>query len=355
MLVVLAAQLGISLAAAIQLATVYALFYGAGQPLWGILSDRLGRVTVMKIALVGAIVGSIASIAIPGYWPLLVSRALTGLMVGALYPMLITIVADTIEGPARYREISNLQTVSALGTTGATLVAGALAAWLDWRAVFAITILTATVALVPLVRLPNSRPDHLAGRWKAALQPWPLWLYFVAIVEGAVLLGILTYMVPAMEHSGTPVALAGLLAAGYGVGIVVGSQTVKVVAKRIERPVILVIGGVFLIGAYVLATISPTAAALTVTSLLVGLSNSFLHSTLQGWVAAVSPTARATTISFFATCLFLGAGLATGVTAQLAANGGYRSIFAGTAVLAAVLLGMAGLSFRRWLRTHTLG
>jgi DHA1 family inner membrane transport protein len=355
MLVVLAARVGVSLEAAIQLTTLYAVLYGAGQPVWGFVSDRIGRVTVLRIALAGAVIGSIASIAIPGYLPLLISRAFTGLMVGALYPTLLTIFGDTLSGTARYREISNLQTVSALGTTGATLVAGAIAVVLDWRVVFAVTIVAASIVLIPLMRVRNVRPPRTTGQLRTAVRGWPLWVYGIGFVEGLVLLGVLTYIVPAMEHVGVPVAIAGLLAATYGIGIVVGSRLVQPVSRRIARPFVLLIGGVLLIAAYTVATLSESVIALTVTALLIGLANSFMHSTIQGWVTAVSPTARATTVSIFAASLFLGSGVATGVTAGFAAHGGYRVIFAITAAVSVLLVAAATLSFRRWLRTHSLG
>jgi len=355
MLVVLSTDLGVGLERAAQLAAVYALFYGLGQPLWGIVSDRLGRVGVLRIALLGAALGSLASMLVPGEVPLLIARGFTGLMVGALYPMLITLVGDTMTGAGRYREISNLQTVSALGTTVATLAAGALASWLDWRVVFGVTLVGSAAAFVALLGTGNGRPEPSAGRLLAALRAWPLYLYGLAFFEGAVLLGTLTYIVPAMEHAGVPVALAGVLAATYGIGIVVGSRLVNRVAARTGRPVVVAIGGAFLVAGYLLAALLGDPATLAVTALLVGLSNSFMHSSIQGWATAVAPSARATTVSFFATSMFVGAGVATGISARTAASGDYRTIFILTAAFAVLVAAAAAISFARWLRTHSMG
>ena len=49
MLVTMAAALGASLASVTATASLYYLLYGGVQPVWGMLSDRLGRVRVMRL------------------------------------------------------------------------------------------------------------------------------------------------------------------------------------------------------------------------------------------------------------------------------------------------------------------
>jgi MFS family permease len=55
MLVTIAASLGTSLAGVAATASLYYLLYGGMQPVWGMLSDRLGRVRVMRLTLFGAV------------------------------------------------------------------------------------------------------------------------------------------------------------------------------------------------------------------------------------------------------------------------------------------------------------
>ncbi|MDX3762079.1 MFS transporter [Streptomyces mirabilis] len=165
MLVLLAEEEGVSLDGAVQLVTSYVLSYALGQPVWGLLADRLGRLSVLRLALVGTLLGSAASVAAPGSAALLVIRAMTGLFVGSLFPSVLTIVGDSYTGAARAREISSLQTFTALGTTAATLAAGGLAAWLHWRVVFALTAAGAALSLVLLrrVRFPTAKRGALTA------------------------------------------------------------------------------------------------------------------------------------------------------------------------------------------------
>src|SRR5215203_3513854 len=61
MLVTIAAALGVSLEQAAAAASVYFLLYGLMQPVWGMLSDRLGRARVMRLALLAALVPGLLS------------------------------------------------------------------------------------------------------------------------------------------------------------------------------------------------------------------------------------------------------------------------------------------------------
>lgn len=353
MLVVMAERIGVDLGQVVQLVAVYSLAYALGQPLWGIVSDRVGRTSVLSLALAGAVLGSAASILIPGFLPLVISRAFTGLCVGALYPTVLTILGDALQGPSRAREISIMQTSSALGTTVATLIAGSIALWLDWRVIFGITLVSAAVVFLRIRGTGDrhaTRPPRSLG---AAFSVWPVVLYVFAFLEGMAFLGALTYIVPAMEYGGIAVEVAGVLAAIYGVGIILGSLSMARLVARFSRPVLIVAGGIALTAAWLIATVAVSGVWLTATAFLVGLGNSFLHSSVQAWVTEVSPQARATTISLFATSLFLGAGAATALTAEWADYAAYREIFLITTVISFVVSVAAALGYVLWSRSRS--
>ena len=65
MLVTIAAALGASLAETTATASLYFLLYGLMQPVWGMLSDRLGRVRVIRLTLFGAAVAGVLSAVAP--------------------------------------------------------------------------------------------------------------------------------------------------------------------------------------------------------------------------------------------------------------------------------------------------
>src|SRR5215207_5710105 len=78
MLVTIAADLGVPLAQAAAAASAYFLLYGLMQPVWGMLSDRLGRVRTMRLTMVGVLVPGLLSALAPSLAVLVVARALRG-------------------------------------------------------------------------------------------------------------------------------------------------------------------------------------------------------------------------------------------------------------------------------------
>jgi MFS family permease len=78
MLLTIAASLGASLTEVAATASLYYLLYGLMQPVWGMLSDRLGRVRVMRLTLFGAAVAGILSSLAPNLTVLIAARAFAG-------------------------------------------------------------------------------------------------------------------------------------------------------------------------------------------------------------------------------------------------------------------------------------
>jgi DHA1 family inner membrane transport protein len=352
MLVALATFTDLSLAQAVQLVAVYALFYAFGQPLWGLLSDRFGRLTVLRTALLGAVFGAVASTLFVSYLPLLVVRAFTGFMFGALYPTLLTLLGDTRKGIDRARGLSDLQIYSSLGATLATLGAGAVATFVDWRLVFGLPALGSAAILFALAKVAASPVARGRFQLRRAFTGAAIGLYAIALVEGMVLLGALTYIVPALQHAGVGIGLAGLLATGYAVGVILGARAMKMLVHRFSRTQLICAGGSILTLACGISMLWPVPATVTLTATLIGVANAVMHSSMQGWATDVAPQARATTVSLFAASLFLGGSLGNFATASLAETGNFAGIFGYGLLLSAVLTTSATIGHAAWSRRH---
>jgi MFS family permease len=86
LLVVIAADLGVTLAQTVAIASGYFLAYGLLQPVWGIVSDRYGRVRLLRGALLGAAAAAVASAFAPTLGALVAARLVTGGLFGASSP-----------------------------------------------------------------------------------------------------------------------------------------------------------------------------------------------------------------------------------------------------------------------------
>ncbi|WP_258138484.1 MULTISPECIES: MFS transporter [unclassified Arthrobacter] len=349
MFLALSLATALTLSQAVELVAGYSLLYALGQPLWGLASDRLGRLTVLRCALFGVVLGAIASSVFTEFFPLLIARSFTGFMFGALYPTLLTLLGDTRVGLAKARGLSDLQIYSSLGTTLATLVAGALATFVDWRLVFLLPALGAIAALATLRRVAEPLREATARNFKAAFGAENLLLYAAVFLEGGLLMGMLAYVVPALQDAGVGIWISGLLGCGFAGGVIFGARLMRLLVSRFSRTWLIGIGGVVLWASFAPSAFAPSPAAFTCTAFLLGVANAVMHSSMQGWATEVAPQARATTVSLFVFSLFFGASAATYLTADLAEQGNFSRIFGIGFWLSIVLVVAATWLHARWL------
>jgi MFS family permease len=77
--------------------TSYAFAYGAGQLAYGPLSDRHGRVAVVRVAALGWSVCTALSALSISTWQFVAVRLLAGAFAGAVIPLTIVYIGDTVE------------------------------------------------------------------------------------------------------------------------------------------------------------------------------------------------------------------------------------------------------------------
>lgn len=355
LLVSISRDLGKSLGAVTVVASAYFLFYGLSQFVYGVLSDRVGRVRVMRWALVGMGVGNLAAGAAPGLETLVVAKAVAGGFAGAVLPMSLVYVGDRVAFAGRQHVIANVLAAGAVGTVIASAGAGLLGRFATWRLVFVIVAVFALGLGAVVGRLPESLGEHrgagpLTQLRAVARHPWALFLVGLAVVEGAVILGCLTFLAPALQASGQSAAVAGTVVAAYGVAIVTGMQLLKRLMRRtsISSPWLITIGGVLLVAAYLTAAASQGVVHILVASVLVGLAYTFLHSTLQTWATEAAPEARATATSLFVTGVSVGAAVATAALGGLADDHRYGVLFVIAAAVTVPVAVVAALARGRF-------
>src|ERR687890_2638419 len=355
MLVTIAASLGTSLAGITATASLYYLLYGAMQPVWGMLSDRLGRVRVMRLTLFGAVVAGVISALAPNLAVLAAARALAGGLFAAVIPAALVYVGDTVGMDSRQKALADLMAASAVGTALAT-VFGGLAAYLGaGRLAFAAPALAGGVLALLLARLsepegfaPEGREGPLVQVGRVFGRPWAVTVVGIAAVEGAVILGFLTFLAPSLESIGFSPAMAGLAVGLYGLAVLGWTRAVKLLANRLGASALILIGASMLMLGYALGAVGPSLASVSAAAVLVGGGFAFMHSTLQTWATEVVPEARATVISLFAAALFAGSAVATMAAAPLAEAGSFHVLFA-LGALTAIPLGLfAGLARHRY-------
>src|ERR671913_1344786 len=143
------------------------------------LSDRLGRVRVIRLTLFGAAVAGVLSAAAPNLAVLIAARSLAGGLFAAVIPASLVYVGDTVGMNSRQEALADLMAASAVGTALATVLGG-LAASLDaWRVAFAAPALAGVALAVLLARLPepggfdaSEREGPLVQIGRVVRRPW---------------------------------------------------------------------------------------------------------------------------------------------------------------------------------------
>jgi len=115
LLIPIAASFHVSLAAVSGAASLYYLAYGLMPPLYGVLSDRFGRVRVIRAALVGTALADALSALSPNLTALLIARFVTGGIACGVFPTTLVYLGDRFPFKVRQHAITNVLVFVALG------------------------------------------------------------------------------------------------------------------------------------------------------------------------------------------------------------------------------------------------
>jgi len=352
MLVLIAVDLRGSVEDVSQAAATYFLCYGIAQVCWAQVSDRLGRIRTMRLALTIAAVAGLASAAVPSIGWLVVARGVAGGSFAAAIPSTLVYIGDTVPVNVRQAPLTDLMTSTSLGIAAATVAGGAIAEFASWRVAFALTAVVAGVLAIVMRRLtepplPPRTPIRTSARVVLG-NPVALLVLGLAMLEGMVLLGTLTFLPTVLHATGLSVAVAGLLTAAYGVAVLLFARIVKR-RSTVARPAnLILIGGSAATAAYLLLSIDHRAVAVVVATVLIGAGWAFMHSTMQTWATDMAPNARATAVSLFAAALFTGSAISTAVLGPLVDGGRFQLAFLLSLSVAAPLTVVATIGRRRY-------
>jgi MFS family permease len=155
-LALLMRDLGMSKTVAGSLGTLTLLASGVGGLLFGFLADRIGRKQALMASILTYSVCSFASGLAQSIATLAVARFLLGLGMGGEWNTGATLVAESWPAEVRAKAIAIVQSSWAFGFAAAALVAGPVARYFGWRAVFFVGILPAVVTLWIQRSVPES-------------------------------------------------------------------------------------------------------------------------------------------------------------------------------------------------------
>lgn len=350
LLPMIALGFGTTVSAAAILVAAFMLPYGVGQIATGPLGDRMGKLRVASGALVLYGLVTMASALAQGLTELTWARALAGLAAGAVIPLLMAQIGDSVPYAERQAAIGRFLTGMVFAQLLAGPLSGVLGEHFGWRASFLAAggiALTAGVALAWKGAAAPARPSSggaFAGYGKLLAAPAGRRLLALAALDGALLFGgafpfVASFLI---ERFGLSAGEAGLVMAGFGVGAFAYTRLARRLVRRFGEQGLLGLGGAALAGLLALMALAWAWWVVLLAQLCIGLAFFMFHGVLQARATEALPEARGTAVSAFAMALFLGQTLGALVFAGVIAWADYRVAFFVSAA------GVAGLAW--WAR-----
>jgi DHA1 family tetracycline resistance protein-like MFS transporter len=242
-----AVSYGISPAAIGVLVTSFSLLQLLVSPLWGALSDRIGRRPVLLLGLAGSTLSYVLFALAGSFWALLASRVIAGSM-GATVGVAQAYVADITPPERRAQSLGVLGAGFALGFILGPAIGGVLYQHGHSAAGFVAAALCGVNALAALLWLPET-PQHLSRRPTGRVPVGPLAAPLVATFLLIAAFAVIHVSLPllAQEELKLTTRRIGMLYAFSGViSAIVQGGLVGRIAPRVGEARLALVGGLLM-------------------------------------------------------------------------------------------------------------
>jgi predicted MFS family arabinose efflux permease len=357
LLPVIADDFTTSIATAGLAVSAYTIPYGLFQLFYGPLGDRAGKLRVMGAAAAVFAIGTAACGLAPSLPFLVLLRFLTGMTAAAIIPLSLAYIGDNYPYSDRQAAIGRYLTAIALGQILGTSLGGTVADILSWRLIF-LTYGLASLALAAIfwrATRPFATLDAKGAAARGPLisltpyrrllqKPMARRVLATVFIEGFCFYGGFVYVGASLrDRFDLAYAAIGAILAGFGIGGLIYSRTIRYLLRRLGEPGLVLLGGSLVSTCMLaLAVIGSWQLAIPLV-ILTGIGFYALHGTLQTKATELSPGARGTAVSAFAFCLFVGQGLGAATFGRLVDQSGYAPAFVVSGFAVAILAAIFAL------------
>jgi len=295
------------------LSTSFSMMQFLFTPLWGRLSDRIGRRPVLIVSLVVTGLSYVVFATASSLWLLFVSRMLAG-AAGAVLSTAQAYVADTTTPEERTKGMGLIGAAFGMGFIFGPAIGGILSHWGFAVPAYTAAALAAIAAVFAFFRLRESLPREVRVERREGQRPAGVTL-FGALRRPRIGPVLVTFFVGTLcfagmeavlalycqhtyglgpNHIGYLLAYVGVVAATLQVGFV-GALAKRFGERRLART------GIFLIGAgFIASGLAPPFALFVVAMGAVAVGSGLSNPTLSGLVSIVtSPEEQGSILGFY--------------------------------------------------------
>ncbi|MBI9107002.1 MAG: MFS transporter [Spirochaetales bacterium] len=326
-------DLGISLQHAAYSVTAYMLSFGLFTLIFGPLSDRFGKIQVIRIAAFGTALFSILGGFAFNLQSLMIFRAFNGAFGAGVFPVTMALVGQSFNDKERQGALGKVMGIMFLGGATATAIGGALAYFGSWRLVYIVYgIGELIIALVILKTLEKDSGVvtelNFIKAYKAPLSNLRFMrLVIVIFFVGFAVFGSFTYSGKLMQElTGFTVLQVGLILSFFGLGTVFGGRIAPRMKKLLKHGFLVSAGIMGFAGLYILSSFS-NIVLLCIGLFGFGVAFIFLQSSLVSTAQAKLPKMRGTAMSLASFNMFIGGAVGTAVNGRIMIQQNINLIF----------------------------
>ena len=318
----LAQEFAVSLSAAAQVISVFAIAYGAAQLMFGPLGDRFGKYRVIAWACMVCTVTAMLCGMAYDFTSLRVARALAGATAAAIIPLAMAWIGDVVRYEDRQPVLARFLVGQIAGVSAGVWIGGFAADHLSWRTPYFLIAALFAVVSVALFALDRRLPAHarlmqigtqpalrrMVTDFQHVLnRPWAHVVLGTVFLEGACLYGPFAFIASHLHLAfGLSLSTAGALVMLFGFGGLLFAAFARPLVRRLGEVGLARWGGSLLAVSLLLVGFGPSWHWSIPGCFGAGLGFYMLHNTLQINATQMAPQRRGAAVSAFASSFFLG-------------------------------------------------
>ncbi len=342
--------LRVSIAQGATILTAYMIPYGAMQPVHGYLSERCGRVRLLRWLMLGLALGTIGCALSPSLIWLCAFRFVTGFAAAGMIAVSLALIGDRMPASVRQEYVGRFMGIVFLGQGLSVGFGGLLAKYVSWRIIFVVFAATTIIVQILFSFLRDSSQERSRSNFREQIvltisSKNGRLIYLLSFVTGYVLLGIYSFSGAFLQQKGglDPLQAGGVLMF-FGFASLAAGSSIGWITQITGTKGIAVIGSIFGLLAAVMPALSTDWRIGLLSTVTLGLGYVFIQSTMA--TLAFDVGAKGLSSGLVGLGLFGGGGVSSAVGGIILARYGYETLWC-VSVLGTTILIVAVLQNRR--------
>jgi predicted MFS family arabinose efflux permease len=330
---VLAKSFTISIPIAGLVLITYMIPYGIMQPVYGFIGDRIGKLKVLQLLLIGLALGTIACAISPYFWLLCISRVITGLFAAGIIALSLALIGDEVPLSDRQKYVGKFMGLVFLGQGLSVGAGGIMANYMSWRIIFATFSIAAAISAILLQKLTVSstktseNEKFFTEMQKVILTPQGKVIFPLAFFTGFLLLGLYSYMGSFLNKTmQMNTGEIGIIMSLFGFSSLFTGIWAGKISKKISRKNILLLGSLFALIMPIILILYSSLLTACISTIALGIGFILIQSTLATAAFNIAAKAKGLPSAIIGLGLFAGGGMGTSFGGYILSFSPYKTL-----------------------------